>query len=67
MTTRSLPEEDLTGPPALRVRGISKTYHSGERTVRALVDVDLHVDQGEFLSVIGASETGVLMTHPPSS
>ena len=38
--------------------GVSKTYHSGERTVRALVDVDLHVDQGEFLSVIGASGCG---------
>jgi sulfonate transport system ATP-binding protein len=58
MTTRSLPEEDLTGPPALRVQGISKTYHSGARTVPALVDVDLHVDQGEFLSVIGVSGCG---------
>jgi NitT/TauT family transport system ATP-binding protein len=43
---------------ALRVDGISKTYHSGARTVRALVDVDLHVDQGEFVSVIGASGCG---------
>ena len=58
MTTQSPVEEDLTGPATLRAEGISKTYHSGERTVRALVDVHLHVDQGEFLSVIGASGCG---------
>ena len=58
VTSRSLVDEDLTDPVALRMQGISKTYHSGERTVRALVDVDLHVDQGEFVSVIGESGCG---------
>jgi NitT/TauT family transport system ATP-binding protein len=57
-TSRSLVDEDLTDLVALRMQGISKTYHSGERTVRALVDVDLHVDQGEFVSVIGESGCG---------
>lgn len=58
MTSRARAEEDLRGPHALRVEGISKTYHSGERTVRALDDIDLQVGQGEFLSVIGASGCG---------
>jgi NitT/TauT family transport system ATP-binding protein len=58
VTSRSLAEEDLAGPRALRVEGHSKNYHSGVGTVRALVDVDLHVDQGEFLTVIGASGCG---------
>jgi NitT/TauT family transport system ATP-binding protein len=58
MASGSLVEEDLRDPLALCVQGISKTLHSGERTVRALVDVDLQVDQGEFLSVIGSSGCG---------
>ena len=58
MSTASPVEKNLTGPVVLRVEGISKTYHSGARTVPALVDVDLNVNRGEFLSVIGASGCG---------
>ena len=47
---------------ALRVEGISKTYHSGARTVPALVDVDLDVDRGEFAHRGGG--VGVRQEHP---
>jgi putative ABC transport system ATP-binding protein len=44
--------------PIIRVRGLEKTYGSGEVPVRALRGVDLSVARGEFLSVIGPSGSG---------
>ncbi|HEY7211211.1 MAG TPA: ABC transporter ATP-binding protein [Bryobacteraceae bacterium] len=44
--------------PIIRVRGLQKTYHSGEVPVQALRGVDLDVARGEFLAVIGPSGSG---------
>jgi len=44
--------------PIIRVRGLQKTYNSGEVPVRALRGVDLDVERGEFLAVIGPSGSG---------
>jgi putative ABC transport system ATP-binding protein len=44
--------------PIIRVRGLEKTYNSGEVPVRALRGVDLDVARGEFLAVIGPSGSG---------
>ncbi|MDX1502949.1 MAG: phosphonate ABC transporter ATP-binding protein [Thermoanaerobaculia bacterium] len=41
--------------PAVRVEGLSKTFPNG---VRALSEVSLEVEQGEFLVVIGLSGSG---------
>jgi putative ABC transport system ATP-binding protein len=40
------------------MQGISKVYNTGKIKVEALVDVDLNVDNGEFLSVVGPSGSG---------
>lgn len=48
----------LSTSAALSLAGITKTYSGGGRTVDALVDVDLHVNSGEVLSVVGASGCG---------
>jgi putative ABC transport system ATP-binding protein len=42
----------------IRVRGLSKTYHTGEVDVQALRGVDLDVARGEFLAVVGPSGSG---------
>jgi putative ABC transport system ATP-binding protein len=42
----------------IRVRGLSKIYHVGDVDVPALRGVDLQVERGEFLSVIGPSGSG---------
>ncbi|MEM8980500.1 MAG: ABC transporter ATP-binding protein [Pseudomonadota bacterium] len=42
----------------LRVRGASKVYQTSSGDVHALQDVDLTVQQGEFISVVGPSGCG---------
>ena len=43
---------------ALELRHVSKTYGSGPTEVRALVDVDLTVEPGELVAVMGPSGSG---------
>jgi putative ABC transport system ATP-binding protein len=40
------------------LRGISRIFGRGENAVRALDNVDLNVEDGEFLAVMGASGSG---------
>ena len=42
----------------IRIEGISKHYQMGETIVRALDGVDLSVNTGEMLSIMGASGSG---------
>ncbi len=42
----------------IRVRGLEKIYHVGDVDVPALRGVDLDVERGEFLAVIGPSGSG---------
>ncbi len=44
--------------PVLDVRDVSKTYGSGAAEVRALDGVDLTVDQGELVAIMGPSGSG---------
>jgi len=43
---------------ALHVRGVGKTYVSGDRVVQALAPTDLDVAPGEFVCLLGASGCG---------
>ena len=45
-------------PPLFQLRGLSKTYQMGEVAVRALRDVDLRIEEGEFVAILGASGSG---------
>ena len=42
----------------LQTRGLKKVYGTGEARVRALDGVDLEVEQGEFVAVVGTSGSG---------
>ncbi len=42
----------------LRVEHLSKHYHQGENTVRALDDVSFSVEKGQFVAIVGPSGSG---------
>lgn len=44
--------------PLISLHGVSKIYGSGEAEVRALDGVDLRVEKGEFVAIMGASGSG---------
>jgi putative ABC transport system ATP-binding protein len=47
-----------SGAPIISIRGLRKTYHAGEVDVQALRGVDLDVQAGEFVSIVGPSGSG---------
>jgi putative ABC transport system ATP-binding protein len=52
----------MSGPrrrrPTLVLQGVSKSYGAGEISVRALSDIDLVVERGDFVAVMGSSGSG---------
>lgn len=42
----------------LIVTGLTKTFGQGDNIVHALLDVNLSVEKGEFLAIMGASGSG---------
>lgn len=45
-------------PDAIEIRGVSKTFFAGNRTVPALAGVDLSVRENEFLAIVGPAGCG---------
>lgn len=45
-------------PSLIELRGVTKTYGSGAAMVRALDGVDLTIDEGEFVAIMGPSGSG---------
>jgi putative ABC transport system ATP-binding protein len=44
--------------PLIELRGVAKTYGSGEAAVNALAGIDLSIGDGEFVAVMGPSGSG---------
>jgi len=49
---------DLSSPPLIEFRAVTKVYGSGEAEVRALDGVDLSIARGEFVAIMGPSGSG---------
>lgn len=47
-----------TQPPLLQLRGLGKYYRSGDETIRALDEIDLTIERGEFVAIMGQSGSG---------
>jgi putative ABC transport system ATP-binding protein len=45
-------------PPAILVRDVVKTYELGQIKVRALREVSLRIDRGDFVAIMGSSGSG---------
>ena len=45
-------------PPLLELRGVTKVYGEGEAAVHALRGVDLSIEPGEFVAILGTSGCG---------
>ncbi len=46
------------GEPVIDLRGVSRVYVAGDTEVRALDGVDLRVERGEFVAIMGSSGSG---------
>jgi putative ABC transport system ATP-binding protein len=44
--------------PLIEIQKLTRLYHLGDETVHALLDVDLKVETGEFVAVMGPSGSG---------
>lgn len=42
----------------ITIKNLSKTYENGEERIHALVDINLSIEKGEFISVMGPSGSG---------
>lgn len=57
MRTLEMPEV-AAAAPVFRAQGLTKTYHMGDVQVRALRGVDLALERGELVVVLGPSGSG---------
>jgi len=52
------PERREENPPVIRLSGVARRYGKGQAAVYALRGVDLSIDRGEFVAVMGPSGSG---------
>ncbi|MGS2805718.1 ABC transporter ATP-binding protein [Nocardia sp. MW-W600-9] len=53
-----MPDNDSPQPPMLELTRVVKQYHVGDQQVRALDEVSMRIEAGQFTSIIGPSGSG---------
>lgn len=49
---------NTTGKPLMEVKGLIREFPAGEQTIRVLHDINLTINQGEMVAIIGQSGSG---------
>ena len=52
------PTSNATDTPLMEVRGLIREFKAGEQTIRVLHDINLTINQGEMVAIIGQSGSG---------
>ncbi len=50
--------QPANGAPLIELQGVTKVYGTGSATMQALRGVDLRIQRGEFVAIMGASGSG---------
>ena len=58
MDTKPSIVNTAAGTPLMQVKGLIKEFKAGEQTIRVLHDIDLTINQGEMVAIIGQSGSG---------
>src|SRR5512143_4168893 len=58
VATRAVPVAAVAVAPLIRMQGVTKTYDAGELAVQALQGIDLEIEKGQMVAVIGPSGSG---------
>ncbi|MEA2056991.1 MAG: ABC transporter ATP-binding protein [Patescibacteria group bacterium] len=58
MATKSKKSSPILESPILELKNVSKIYHLGNQTIKALDKINLTINQGDFISIVGSSGSG---------
>lgn len=58
MNTRESSPTTIADVPLMQVKGLIREFKAGEQTIRVLHDIDLTINQGEMVAIIGQSGSG---------